>query len=290
MAKVAIERQVERFILVSTDKAVNPTNAMGASKRCCELILQALAAEKNPSFEPMWDGKPSAQVDSTTQLAMVRFGNVLGSSGSVVPYFRQQIAQGGPITLTHQDIVRYFMTIPEAAQLVMQAGAMIDGSCIAGGASKGISAGVSNDIRGGRVSSEAEVYVLDMGEPVKIIDLACRMVELSGFRVKDENSPEGDIAIEIVGLRPGEKLYEELLIGNDPQATQHPRIMKANEKFLPWDELQPMITTLRTAAVNGDVMMVRSMLQLLVPEYQPDEKVVDWVYREQIAQAGKLEC
>jgi len=293
MAKVAIERQVERFILISTDKAVNPTNAMGASKRCCELILQALAAEQNPSFEPMWDGKPSAQVARTTQLAMVRFGNVLGSSGSVVPYFRQQIAQGGPITLTHQDIIRYFMTIPEAAQLVMQTGAMAGSSCMAGGASKGIGAGISNDISAGirdsRVSSEAEVYVLDMGEPVKIIDLARRMVELSGFRVKDENSPEGDIAIEVVGLRPGEKLYEELLIGNNPQSTQHPRIMKANEKFLPWSELQPMITTLRIAAVNGDVMMIRSMLQLLVPEYKPDEKVVDWVYREQIAQAGKLD-
>jgi len=283
MAKVAIERQVERFILISTDKAVNPTNAMGASKRCCELILQALATEQNPSFEPMWDGRPSAQVARTTQLAMVRFGNVLGSSGSVVPYFRQQIVQGGPITLTHQDIIRYFMTIPEAAQLVIQTGAM------AGGASKGISAGVSNHISGNRVSSEAEVYVLDMGEPVKIIDLARRMVELSGLRVKDENSPEGDIAIEVVGLRPGEKLYEELLIGNNPQATQHPRIMKANEKFLPWSELQPMITTLRIAAVNGDVMMIRSMLQMLVPEYQPDEKVVDWVYREQVAEVGKLE-
>jgi FlaA1/EpsC-like NDP-sugar epimerase len=279
MAKVAIERQVERFILVSTDKAVNPTNAMGASKRCCELILQALAAEQNPLFEPMWDGKPSTQVARATQLAMVRFGNVLGSSGSVVPYFRQQINQGGPITLTHQDIIRYFMTIPEASQLVMQAGAMV------GGGGKGIAAGISDN----RVSSEAEVYVLDMGEPVKIIDLARRMIELSGFRVKDENSPEGDIAIEVVGLRPGEKLYEELLIGNNPQATQHPRIMKANEIFLPWSELQPMITTLQIAAVNGDVMMIRSMLQLLVPEYKPDEKVVDWVYREQIAQAEKLE-
>jgi FlaA1/EpsC-like NDP-sugar epimerase len=234
----------------------------------------------------MWDGKPSAQIPRTTQLAMVRFGNVLGSSGSVVPYFRQQIAQGGPITLTHQDIIRYFMTIPEAAQLVMQTGAM------AGGASKGIGAGVGADISGwdGSLSSEAEVYVLDMGEPVKIIDLAHRMIELSGFRVKDENTPEGDIAIEVVGLRPGEKLYEELLIGNNPQTTQHPRIMKANEKFLPWSELQPMITTLRIAAVNGDVMIIRSMLQQIVPEYQPDEKVVDWVYREQIAQADKLEC
>ncbi len=292
MAKVAIERQVERFILISTDKAVNPTNAMGASKRCCELILQALAAEQNPSFEPMWDGKPSAQIPRTTQLAMVRFGNVLGSSGSVVPYFRQQIAQGGPITLTHQDIIRYFMTIPEAAQLVMQTGAMAGGSYMAGGASKGIGAGISADISGGdgRVSSEAEVYVLDMGEPVKIIDLAHRMIELSGFRVKDENTPEGDIAIEVVGLRPGEKLYEELLIGNNPQATQHPRIMKANEKLLPWSELQPMITILRIAAVNSDVMMIRSMLQQLVPEYQPDEKIVDWVYREQISEAEKLGC
>ena len=290
MAKVAIERQVERFILVSTDKAVNPTNAMGASKRCCELILQALAAEQNPSFEPMLDGKPSTDILRTTQLAMVRFGNVLGSSGSVVPYFRQQISQGGPITLTHQDIIRYFMTIPEAAQLVMQTGAMAGGSLLAAGTSKGLGAGVSDDRMGGdgRVSSEAEVYVLDMGEPVKIIDLARRMVELSGFRVKDENSPEGDIAIEVVGLRPGEKLYEELLIGNNPQTTKHPRIMKANEKFLPWSELQPMITTLRIAAMNSDVMMVRSMLQQIVPEYQPDEKVVDWVYREQIAEAEKL--
>ena len=279
MAKAAIERQVEFFILVSTDKAVNPTNAMGASKRCCELILQALAAKKPPVSKPTRDGKPSSQVARITRLAIVRFGNVLGSSGSVVPYFRQQIAQGGPITLTHQDIIRYFMTIPEAAQLVMQTCAM------ARDPSKSIDADMSDF----RVSNEAEVYVLDMGEPVKIIDLARRMVDLSGFRVKDENSPDGDIAIEIVGLRPGEKLYEELLIGNNPQATQHPRIMKANENFLPWEELQPMIATLRIAAVNGDVMMIRSMLQLLVPEYQPDEKVVDWVYREQIAQAGKLE-
>jgi FlaA1/EpsC-like NDP-sugar epimerase len=238
----------------------------------------------------MWDGKPSARIPRTTQLAMVRFGNVLGSSGSVVPYFRQQIAQGGPITLTHQDIIRYFMTISEAAQLVMQTSAMANSS------SKGIGAGVGSDIsddisdyRKGRISSEAEVYVLDMGKPVKIIDLARRMVELSGFRVKDENTPEGDIAIEVVGLRPGEKLYEELLIGNNPQTTQHPRIMKANEKFLPWSELQPMITTLRIAAVNGDVMMIRSMLQLIVPEYRADAKVVDWVYREQLIQTGRLE-
>jgi len=289
MAKVAIERQVERFVLVSTDKAVNPTNAMGASKRCCELILQALAVEQNPSFEPMWDGKPSAQFPRNTQLAMVRFGNVLGSSGSVVPYFRQQISQGGPITLTHKDIIRYFMTIPEAAQLVMQTGAMAGDSFMGDSVSKVIGAGVSNGISDQRISSEAEVYVLDMGEPVKIIDLAQRMIELSGLRVKDENSPDGDIAIEVVGLRPGEKLYEELLIGNNPQPTEHPRIKKANEAFLPWSELQPMIKTLRLASVNGDVMMMRSLLQLLVPEYRPDGKVVDWVYRKQMSQSEELD-
>ena len=260
---------------------------MGASKRCCELILQALAAEQNPSFEPMWDGKPSAQIPRTTQLAMVRFGNVLGSSGSVVPYFRQQIAQGGP---NYFNSSGYYPLFHDHSRSCSASDA---NRCYGmAAASKDIGAGISADISGGdgRVSSEAEVYVLDMGEPVKIIDLARRMVELSGFRVKDENSPEGDIAIEVVGLRPGEKLYEELLIGNNPQATQHPRIMKANEKFLPWSELQPMITTLRIAAVNGDVMMIRSMLQQLVPEYQPDENVVDWVYKEQIAQADKLEC
>jgi FlaA1/EpsC-like NDP-sugar epimerase len=221
-------------------------------------------------------------VPHTTHLAMVRFGNVLGSSGSVVPYFRQQIAQGGPITLTHKDIIRYFMTIPEAAQLVMQAGAMAFGPI------KDTGVNMIDDISGFRISNEASVYVLDMGEPVKIIDLARRMVELSGFKVKDENSPEGDIAIKVVGLRPGEKLYEELLIGNNPQATLHPRIMKAREAFSPWSELQPMITTLRLAAVNSDVTMIRSMLQQLVPEYKPDEKVVDWVYREQFSQSEKL--
>jgi FlaA1/EpsC-like NDP-sugar epimerase len=277
MAKVALESQVKRFILISTDKAVNPTNAMGASKRCCELILQALALEHNPPFEPEWDEKPSSQVSNTTLFAIVRFGNVLGSSGSVVPYFRQQIAQGGPITLTHQDIIRYFMTINEAAQLVMQTGAMT------GVSSESV---IGHRVKGG--ASGAEVYVLDMGEPVKIYDLACRMIELSGFRVKQESSPDGDIAIEVIGLRPGEKLYEELLIGNDPKATRHPRIMKANEKSFPWVELQPMITTLLIAASNGDVMMIFKTLKLLVPEYKVDEKVVDWVYREQISQGEKI--
>ena len=277
MARVAIESQVERFILISTDKAVNPTNAMGASKRSCELILQALALEQNPTFEPEWDGRPSVQVSNATLFSIVRFGNVLGSSGSVVPYFRQQIAQGGPITLTHQDIIRYFMTINEAAQLVIQTGAMT------GGSSEDV---IDHRVTGG--ASEAEVYVLDMGEPVKIYDLARRMIELSGFRVKDDASPDGDIAIDVIGLRPGEKLYEELLIGNDPKVTRHPRIMKANEKSLPWSELQPMIETLRIAALNGDVMMILRMLKLLVPEYQIEDTVVDWVYREQISQVENI--
>jgi FlaA1/EpsC-like NDP-sugar epimerase len=265
MAKLAIEWQVDRFILVSTDKAVNPTNAMGASKRCCELILQALAAEVKPAFEPLWGNQPSAQVDRKTKLAMVRFGNVLGSSGSVVPYFRNQITQGGPITLTHRDVIRYFMTIPEAAQLVMQTGAMAG-------------QGMSDSIDG----KGAEVYVLDMGEPVKIYDLARRMVELSGLRVKDNDFPTGDIAIEVVGLRAGEKLYEELLIGNNPKKTQHPRIMKASEKYLPWDELRPWLSTLKAATDNSDVLMIRTLFKNLIPEYIPENEVADWVYKERL--------
>jgi FlaA1/EpsC-like NDP-sugar epimerase len=271
MAKVAAEQQVKRFILISTDKAVNPTNAMGASKRCCEMILQALAEEQLPSFDFMPGGKHSSQVALKTQFAIVRFGNVLDSSGSVVPRFRKQIAQGGPITLTHQDITRYFMTIPEAAQLVMQTGAMV------GNIGQGI-----GSYRNQHVYKGADVYVLDMGDPVKVYDLACRMVEISGFKIKDNNSPEGDIAIEVVGLRPGEKLYEELLIGNNPKKTGHPRIMKAREKYLPWDELRPILQTLQVAALNGDVMMIRAIFKNLVPEYMPDEEISDWVYKEQL--------
>jgi len=269
LAKAAIERQVDRLVLISTDKAVNPTNAMGASKRCCELVLQALAAESMPEFTPVSGNEPASTIKRSTQFSMVRFGNVLGSSGSVVPYFREQIKRGGPVTLTHADITRYFMTIPEAAQLVMQAGAM------------------ANSTK--NKENNAEVYVLDMGEPVKIIDLAKRMIQLSGHQMKDTANPNGDIAIDIVGLRPGEKLYEELLIGNNPKPTQHQRIMKAQEHHIDWRELQPMLNTMQIAADNGDVLMIRTLLQQLVPEYQPDEKVADWVYREQIAQAEKLE-
>ncbi|MDB2696978.1 polysaccharide biosynthesis protein [Alphaproteobacteria bacterium] len=264
-AKVAIECQVDSFILVSTDKAVNPTNAMGASKRCCELILQALAAEENPAFEPLCGGQPSVHVEHKMQMAIVRFGNVLGSSGSVVPYFRNQIKQGGPITLTHKDVTRYFMTIPEAAQLVIQTGAM-----------------AGQELKESIDGNGAEVYVLDMGEPVKIYDLARRMVELSGLRVKDDDFPSGDIAIKVVGLRPGEKLYEELLIGNNPQKTQHPRIMKASEEYLPWDELTPWLNSLKAAADNSDVLMIRTLFKNLIPEYIPEKKVVDWVYNERL--------
>jgi len=249
-AKVAAEQGVSDFVLISTDKAVRPTNIMGASKRLAEMVLQALAAA---SIEQGWK----------TRFAMVRFGNVLGSSGSVVPLFRKQIKDSGPITLTHADITRYFMTIPEAAQLVIQAGAMASGG---------------------------DVFVLDMGEPVRIIDLAHRMVELSGLTVRDEAQPDGDIEIQITGLRPGEKLYEELLIGDNPLPTQHQRIMKAHEDFVPWPELSARLQVLIAALNANDVPAIRTLLKELVPGYQPDGEVVDWVHlalEAQMAQEAK---
>jgi len=239
-AQVAAESGVNDFVLISTDKAVRPTNVMGASKRLAEMVLQALAAT-NPA----------------TNFSMVRFGNVLGSSGSVVPKFRQQIRDGGPITLTHPEITRYFMTIPEAAQLVIQAGAMAKGG---------------------------DVFVLDMGQSVKIIDLARRMVELSGLTVKDEENPGGDIEIEITGLRPGEKLYEELLIGDNPKPTSHPRIMKAHEEFIHWSELEARLNAMETALNDNDVSVIRQMLEKLVSGYVPSDDIVDWVYLEQKAE------
>ena len=240
-AKVAAEQGVSDFVLVSTDKAVRPTNIMGASKRLAEMVLQAMAAD---AVAQGWE----------TRFAMVRFGNVLGSSGSVVPLFRKQIKDNGPITLTHADITRYFMTIPEAAQLVIQAGAMAHGG---------------------------DVFVLDMGEPVRIIDLARSMVELSGLTVRNEANPDGDIAIEITGLRPGEKLYEELLIGDNPLPTQHDRIMRAHEVFLPWSELAPRLQVLIVALNANDVPAIRTLLKELVPGYQPEGEVVDWVHLAQ---------
>ncbi len=220
---------VKHFVLVSTDKAVRPTNIMGASKRVCELVLQALAAE-----------------DCDTKFAMVRFGNVLGSSGSVVPRFQKQIKDGGPVTLTHRDITRYFMTIPEAAQLVIQAGAMAEGG---------------------------EVFVLDMGDPVRIYDMARTMIHLSGLTVRDEDDPDGDIEIREVGLRKGEKLYEELLIGDSPRATNHPRIMHAMERRLSWEELQVTLNDLNDALANGDRDRAVHILRTLVPEYQKAKTV-----------------
>ena len=248
-AHAALAHGVERFILISTDKAVRPTNIMGASKRLAELVLQGLSG-----LDKGVGGEGAPMAGARTCFSMVRFGNVLGSSGSVVPLFRKQIKSGGPITLTHPEITRYFMTIPEAAQLVIQAGAMAQGG---------------------------DVFVLDMGQPVRIIDLARRMVALSGLTLRDHEHSHGDIEIEITGLRPGEKLYEELLIGDDPNPTNHPRIMKAQEAAIPWRVLERKLKDLYAALDVNDVPLVKTMLEELVQGYQPEKDVVDWVYLEQ---------
>jgi FlaA1/EpsC-like NDP-sugar epimerase len=242
-ALAAAENGVSNFVLISTDKAVRPTNIMGASKRLAEMVLQAIAA-----------------TTYGTKFSMVRFGNVLGSSGSVVPKFRQQIRAGGPITLTHPEITRYFMTIPEASQLVIQASAMAKGG---------------------------EVFVLDMGQPVKIMDLALRMIELSGLTVKDERNPYGDIEIELTGLRPGEKLYEELLTGDNPKPTSHISIMKAEEEFVPWSGLEANLNTLEIALNLNDVGLIHLIMKKLVTDYIRRDEIVDWVYLEQERQAGE---
>jgi FlaA1/EpsC-like NDP-sugar epimerase len=236
-AQLAEEFAVERFVLISTDKAVRPTSVMGTSKRVAEMILQGFA-EREPG----------------TCFTMVRFGNVLGSSGSVVPLFRQQIAGGGPVTVTHPEVTRYFMTIPEAAQLVLQASAMAHGG---------------------------EVFVLDMGNAVKVLELATRMIELSGLRVRNDDQPDGDIEIVFTGMRPGEKLYEELLIGENPVATAHPRVMKATETFLSFHELVAHLERLRGALEAQDSRAVRAILHLIVPEFSPAEEMVDWAYQKQ---------
>ena len=245
-AQLAAEHGALDFVMISTDKAVRPTNVMGASKRLAELCLQAFEAQQ--------------QGPAHTRFAMVRFGNVLGSSGSVIPRFREQIHKGGPITLTHPEINRFFMTLSEAAQLVIQAGAM---------------------------AKSGDVFVLDMGEPVRIADLARRMVELSGLSVRDEQNPEGDIEIQITGLRPGEKLYEELLIGDDPLPTQHERIMRAQDPFIPWVELEAELEVLRRLLSLNDVETILALLGKLVGGYQPSGKVVDWVYNEQLEFANE---
>ena len=235
-AQAAIDTGVKTFVLISTDKAVRPTNTMGATKRSAELVLQALSAKQ-----------------SDTKFTMVRFGNVLGSSGSVIPLFKQQIKVGGPVTVTDVNMVRYFMTIPEAVELVIQAGAM----------------GLGGD-----------VFVLDMGKPVRIDDLAKKMIRLSGLEVKDESNPDGDIEIKYTGLRPGEKLYEELLIGDNVSETDNPLIMRAQEEMLAWDELEPILNDLQIAITNCDQKKLRELLIQIVPGFKPQCEITDVLYKE----------
>jgi FlaA1/EpsC-like NDP-sugar epimerase len=243
-AEAAMEAGVETFVLVSTDKAVNPTNVMGATKRVAEIILQGMH-----------------QRSVRTRFCMVRFGNVLASSGSVVPRFSEQIRKGGPITVTHPDVTRYFMTIPEAAQLVIQAGSMA---------------------RGG------DVFVLDMGQPVKIAELARRMVHLTGMTIRDENNPDGDIEISYTGLRPAEKLYEELLIGNNVSGTDHPMIMRAVEHALPWDDVDTWLREMMTALRAFDCERALELLQRAVVEYRAAPAMHDLVTLEKRSAAAEV--
>ena len=240
--EAAIESHVDTFVLISTDKAVRPTNIMGATKRFSELILQALASKNRNSSE------------QRTLITMVRFGNVLDSAGSVVPLFREQIKNGGPLTITDPEIIRYFMSIPEAAELVIQAGAM---------------------------SSGGEVFVLDMGEQIKIIDLAKRMIRLSGMEVKDEDHPKGDIEIEITGLRHGEKLYEELLLGNELIPTQHKRIFQAHEEGIPWTKIKSILDELNLAIQSRDQDLIRNIMMESSTDYSPTKEIHDLLHAHQ---------
>ncbi len=241
-AEAAHEADVETFVLVSTDKAVNPTNVMGATKRFAEIVLQGLQRR-----------------GSSTRFCMVRFGNVLASSGSVVPLFNEQINAGGPVTVTHPEVIRYFMTIPEAAQLVIQAGSMAEGG---------------------------DVFVLDMGKPVRIGDLARRMIHLAGLTVRDEHHPEGDIEISYTGLRPAEKLYEELLIGNNVTGTQHPMILRAIEHSLPWDRVQELLNETMAAMSRFDCQRTQQILSDVVAEYKPAPQSHDLVWARQSAMSN----
>lgn len=247
-AQASIKAGVANFVLISTDKAVRPTNVMGSTKRLAEMVLQALSRESAPL---LFGDERGVHHLNKTRFTMVRFGNVLGSSGSVIPLFREQIKQGGPVTVTHPNITRYFMTIPEAAQLVIQAGSLGQGG---------------------------DVFVLDMGEPVKIADLAEKMIRLSGLSVRDERNPHGDIAIEFTGLRPGEKLYEELLIGEDVKPTEHPMIMRAEEDMLPWEDLKRRLQELLDAVDEDDYSRVRALLRETVHGYVPEGEIVDWIH------------
>lgn len=249
-AQSALQSGVSNFVLISTDKAVRPTNIMGSTKRLAELTLQALSRELAPV---LFGDKANVSRVNKTRFTMVRFGNVLGSSGSVIPLFHKQIKNGGPLTVTHPKITRYFMTIPEAAQLVIQAGSMGQGG---------------------------DVFVLDMGEPVKIVELAERMIHLSGLSIRSERNPQGDIEVEFIGLRPGEKLYEELLIGDNVAETQHPMIMRANEDHLSWDKLKARIADLLGAVEINDYERVRQLLREVVSGYSPEDEIVDWMYQQ----------
>jgi FlaA1/EpsC-like NDP-sugar epimerase len=235
VAQEAIEANVETFVLISTDKAVRPTNTMGAAKRIAELVLQALSKKSHG-----------------TCFSIVRFGNVLDSSGSVIPIFRRQIKEGGPITVTDKNIVRYFMTIPEAVELVIQAGAMGKGG---------------------------DVFLLDMGKPVLIYDLAVKMIELSGLKLMDDNNPDGDIEIQFTGLRPGEKLYEELLVSGDVLPTENKLIMTASESMIDWELLKPTLDDLIDSALKLDQPKIRDLMIQLVPEFKPQSKISDLLYR-----------
>ncbi|MEX5626182.1 polysaccharide biosynthesis protein [Pseudomonas marginalis] len=247
-AQAALQAGVENFVLISTDKAVRPTNVMGSTKRLAELVLQALSKELAPVL--FGDASNVSSVNKT-RFTMVRFGNVLGSSGSVIPLFHKQIQAGGPLTVTHPKITRYFMTIPEAAQLVIQAGSLGQGG---------------------------DVFVLDMGEPVKIVELAEKMIHLSGLSVRSDKNPRGDIKINFSGLRPGEKLYEELLIGDNVAATSHPMIMRASEEFLTWDALKEKLSVLLIAVEAHDYVLIRQILKSIVSGYSPEDEIVDWMY------------
>ncbi|MDM8349787.1 nucleoside-diphosphate sugar epimerase/dehydratase [Pseudomonas sp. sp1636] len=247
-AQAAVKAGVEHFVLISTDKAVRPTNVMGSTKRLAEMILQALSAEPAPVL--FKDDEGVHRVNKT-RFTMVRFGNVLGSSGSVIPRFYDQIRRGGPVTVTHPNITRYFMTIPEAAQLVIQAGAMGQGG---------------------------DVFVLDMGQPVKIVELAEKMIHLSGLSVRSSKNPHGDISIEFTGLRPGEKLYEELLIGDNVSPTDHPMIMRANEECLSWEVFKKVLADLLNAVDKDDYDRVRQLLRETVSGYAPEGEIVDWIH------------
>ena len=239
VAKASVAKKVSNVVLISSDKAVRPTNIMGASKRISELCMQGIYNHPN---------------NIHSNFSIVRFGNVLESSGSVIPKFKKQIKEGGPVTITHKDVTRYFMTVTEAAQLVIQAGAM---------------------------GKSSEVFVLDMGESIKIIDLAYKIIKLSGHTVRDNKNPEGDIEIETIGLRPGEKLYEELLIGENPQGTSHPKIKKAVDPYIPFDQLEIDLKNLKVLLQENKVIEVKDLLVKLINIYNSNSEIVDHIYSEQ---------